>query len=115
MLKEQIGLSDIYLEQYRTFGAINRINNTIVEIFTNEDDSETKEKLAFLGLDWFTKRFVSVGFYALVDINKVKLQKADFDESVGWESIESLPEMIMNRTKWCSMLWKHYRKILMTN
>lgn len=40
--------------------------------------------------------FVSIVFYALVDINKVIPQKTDLDESINWYNIKDLPVMIID-------------------
>ncbi|WP_064196081.1 MULTISPECIES: NrtR DNA-binding winged helix domain-containing protein [Emticicia] len=100
ILEERTGLKDIFLEQYRVFGEPFRINH---EIFENIN-SLKKEWLEQGVLDendinWLSKRFVSIGYYALVDINKVSPQKGLFDESVDWYNVKELPSMIMDHNK----------------
>ena len=46
--------------------------------------------------NWFTRRFISIGYYALVDITKVTPQKIEIDESIHWYDIQELPELIMD-------------------
>jgi 8-oxo-dGTP diphosphatase len=50
-------------------------------------------------ITWLKQRFVSIGYYALVDINKVNPQKGDFDDSIGWYNIKDLPQMIMDHNE----------------
>lgn len=97
ILQERTGLFDLYLEQYRVFGQANRANTELVEnlknakneikgiVFTKNDNFE-----------WLGKRFISIGYYALVDIDKVNPKKTDFDESIGWYNVKNLPKMIMD-------------------
>ena len=47
-------------------------------------------------ISWLSKRFVSIGYYALVDINKVTPQKTDFDSCIEWINIKNLPKLIMD-------------------
>ncbi|GAB4036301.1 NUDIX hydrolase [Spirosoma gilvum] len=97
ILEDRTGIKDIYLEQFRVFGDAPRTNLPFLErlIQLNED------KLGGQGFnrkefDWFTRRFVSIGYYALVDINKVIARKIDLDESIDWYPIKKLPTMIMD-------------------
>ncbi len=46
--------------------------------------------------DWITQRFVSIGYYALVDISKVIPKKIAIDETIAWYTIKALPPMIMD-------------------
>ncbi len=97
ILEERTGLKDIYLEQFRVFGEPTRINNVIFDEINNVKD-EFIEKGIFDtdNISWLTKRFVSIGYYALVDINKVQPQKTDFDESIEWYNVKNLPNLIMD-------------------
>lgn len=100
ILQERTGLIDIFLEQYRVFGQTLRTNNEIFKEFQLIKD-ELLEQLPFNENDisWLSKRFVSIGYYALVDINKVNPQKGDFDESIDWYNIKDLPTMIMDHNE----------------
>lgn len=46
--------------------------------------------------EWITRRFISIGYYALVDIKKIVPRKNEIDESIGWYDIQSLPPVIMD-------------------
>jgi hypothetical protein len=45
---------------------------------------------------WNKQRFVSVGFYALVDYSQVHLIIDDISDACEWKSIEELPEFMMD-------------------
>lgn len=100
ILEERTGIKDIYLEQFRVFGDAPRTNRTFLErlIQLNEDKlgKPGDQQFSRKEFDWITQRFVSIGYYALVDINKVDPRKIDLDESIDWYPIKALPTMIMD-------------------
>ncbi|WP_247236502.1 NrtR DNA-binding winged helix domain-containing protein [Telluribacter sp. SYSU D00476] len=97
ILEGRTGIRDIYLEQFRVFGETGRSTKTFLErlIELNKDklgDDQFNRK----EFEWFTRRFVSIGYYALVDINKVTPQQNEIDESIGWYDIRHLPSLILD-------------------
>lgn len=111
ILEERTGLNKIYLEQFRVFGAENRVNDSFqekVKTWQNIGSNFELEKM----LRWFSKRFVSIGYYALVDINKVSLRKGEFDNSVEWYDIENLPVMIMDHNEMVNFALEKLREKL---
>ncbi len=97
ILRERTGIENIYLEQFKIFGEANRSNKEVFE-YLLEDEQERK-KIAEISdneLQWFRNRFISFGYYALVDINKVTPQKTDIDKTMSWYSIHELPRLIMD-------------------
>jgi len=97
ILEERTSITDIYLEQFRVFGQERRINQ---ELLANI--GEMKNSLLSSGaidasaLAFLSKRIVSIGYYALVDINKVTPQKIAMDESIDWIHVQELPKMIID-------------------
>jgi ADP-ribose pyrophosphatase YjhB (NUDIX family) len=97
ILEERTGIKDIYLEQFRVFGEAPRTNRLFLErlIQLNEDrlgDNRFNRK----EFDWITRRFVSIGYYALVDMRNVVPRKIDIDQAIEWCPIKQLPTMIMD-------------------
>lgn len=100
ILEERTGIRDIYLEQFRVFGEPNRINNIIFdELNILREELIEKGIFNIKSINWLSKRFVSIGYYALVDINKVTPQKTDFDSSIDWINIKDLPKLIMDHNE----------------
>jgi ADP-ribose pyrophosphatase YjhB (NUDIX family) len=97
ILEERTGIKDIYLEQFRVFGATERTNRPYLEqlIQLNEEKIGNQHFIR-QEFEWITRRFVSIGYYALVDINQVVPQKSEIDESMGWYNYKELPTMIMD-------------------
>ncbi|GAB3510725.1 NUDIX domain-containing protein [Spirosoma knui] len=100
ILEGRTGIKDIYLEQFRIFGDTERSNIRFLKRMIELN----KEKIGgshFIqkGFDWITRRFISIGYYALVDINKVIPQKSEIDESIDWYDINQLPTLIMDHNE----------------
>lgn len=95
ILKERVGLENIYLEQFRVFGDATRIvNSPYRKILQAELSKFDKERFDDQVIEWMTSRFICIGYYALVDITKVNPQCGELDEYLEWRSIQDLPEMI---------------------
>lgn len=100
ILEERTGLKDIYLEQFRVFGQANRKNEDLIQNLKSvKNDLINLAIFDDNNLEWLGKRFISIGYYALVDINKVSPQKTDFDDSIDWYNIKNLPKMIIDHNE----------------
>ncbi|MFN3847993.1 MAG: NUDIX hydrolase [Spirosomataceae bacterium] len=103
ILEERTGLKDIYLEQFRVFGEPTRINLEISQNLNKLKNQITENgMLDEADVVWLSKRFISIGYYALVDINKVNPKTGIFDESVDWYNVKDLPKMIMDHNEMVS-------------
>lgn len=100
ILEERTGIKDIYLQQFRIFGDVPRTNlpflNRLIEL---NRDKLVDENTFAIEYEWITKRFVSIGYYAVVDIDKVIPKKTDLDESIEWYPIDQVPQMIMDHNE----------------
>lgn len=81
ILQERTGAANIYLQQFRVFSDLNRSEG----FFENFDDTV-----------WNKQRFLSIGFYALVDYSKVNLVMDVFSDACEWKAIDELPELMMD-------------------
>lgn len=103
ILRERTSIQDIYLEQFRVFGKADRNSrefmNRLIELNLDKVSEKHNNTKIRGDYDWFTKRFISIGYYALVDISKVIPQKSFVDESIGWYNIQELPAMIMDHNQ----------------
>ncbi|MFD3003668.1 NUDIX domain-containing protein [Pontibacter toksunensis] len=100
ILEGRTGIKNIYLEQFRVFGDAGRTSAPFLErlIELNQESSREKQ-FNRKEFEWMTRRFISIGYYALVDINEVVPNKHDIDESIEWYNIKSLPTMIMDHNQ----------------
>jgi len=83
-LKNRTGLKDVYLRQFYTFGELERVNiPEHKEILRGKDIPEEKAL-------WYLDRFVSVGYYALVEYTKVQIYADPEDEIVKWFNLKDI-------------------------
>jgi 8-oxo-dGTP diphosphatase len=82
--------------QFRVFGKAGRSNINFPNKLIELNPGKLKEIETKKDFDWVTKRFISIGYYALVDINKVIPHKSGLDQSINWYNINELPAMIMD-------------------
>ena len=89
-VSERTGLTDIYLEQFQTFGEANRA-----------DPEPMKRILEMNGLDpashqWLLGRFVSVAYYALINFEKVVPKPDPLSDGIDWYALDELPPLMMD-------------------
>jgi ADP-ribose pyrophosphatase YjhB (NUDIX family) len=98
ILEDRTGIKDIYFEQFTVFGKVDQRRKDFLDklIASNYPGDEELLKKPDQSYAWFTKRFISIGYYALVDINKVKPKLTQFDASIDWYAIHEVPGMVMH-------------------
>lgn len=97
ILAGRTSLTDIYLEQFRVFGAPDRSNRYLIEQLAELKDIDQVDASWLRGnREWLSERFVSLGYYALVDMEKVKPVKTEIDAALHWCPLLELPEMILD-------------------
>lgn len=90
VLQGRTGLNGIFLRQFATFGQ------------TNRNPTESSENvLNFYGIpltagEWYLKRFVTIGYYALVDFLQAIPQPEGNNEIVEWIDCDAVPELILD-------------------
>lgn len=81
LLYERTGVSNIYLQQFKVFSEIKRSE----PFFSDYPDTL-----------WHKMRFLTVGFYALVDYTKVQPVPDEFSSDIAWHDVAKLPNMGMD-------------------
>lgn len=91
VLKRRTGLENIFLRQFYLFGNVSRNE-------PGHADLMVARKIIKPALrDWFNQRFITAGYYALVDYSRVKAPTPDqISEICDWKSLHDLPEMILD-------------------
>lgn len=87
VLSIRTGLDDVFLKQFHLFGECNRI-----------DFSDNKKFIEELNMDadvakWYLRRFVTMGYYALVEYGKINLNIYKGVEELEWFSLNKLPNL----------------------
>jgi 8-oxo-dGTP diphosphatase len=86
MVRERTGLDNIFLQQFQAFG----------------DPQREKKKLAInadLKGSWLMDRFVTVGYFALVEYSKVKPEPDLLSEDCRWWDIHSIPALVYDHNE----------------
>ncbi|EOZ96005.1 putative Nudix-like regulator [Indibacter alkaliphilus LW1] len=92
-LKERTGLKNIYLEQFYTFGNLDRHKPEIMKTILSANGYEVADDF------WLLDRFLSIAYYALIDFEKVTLLPDSLSDSIDWYDIQKLPELILDHQK----------------
>ncbi|MBP6430447.1 MAG: NUDIX hydrolase [Ferruginibacter sp.] len=90
VLKERTGLNEIFLQQFYTFGEPNRSDKEFHLRDLQKDGIDTSEDL------WILQRFVTIGYYALVEFSKVTLPSDVVAEQCIWWDIDNIPTLILD-------------------
>lgn len=91
VLKERTGLRDIFLRQFHTFSQVDRSKNNpgvkyLLDSGAIKDDS------------FFAQRFISVGFYALVEYTKVRPMPDHTSERCTWINLDEISRLVLDHT-----------------
>ncbi|PIB27284.1 NUDIX hydrolase [Maribacter sp. 4G9] len=89
-VSQRTGLQDIYLEQFYTFGSLERSDPKIMEKILTENNLDLEQ------YGWMLGRFLSIGYYALINYEEVSLKPDELSDSINWYSIDELPPLMMD-------------------
>lgn len=91
VLKERTGLGEIVLRQFHLFGKAGRVP---------EGHADRLEALGLVkpeAADWFRQRFISMGYFALVEYSQVQSPTLDpISELCEWVEWNELPPMMLD-------------------
>ncbi len=93
VLKERTGLHDVFLQQFYTFGDPDRSRKEFHIKDLEQDGIEVHDEL------WILQRFITIGYYALVEFSKVNLEQNQIAETCSWWDIHSIPSLIFDHRK----------------
>ena len=90
ILSERTGLNNIYLEQFHVFGDRSRHNPSSMRTIMK------KNKIKITPGHWLLKRFVSVGYYALINFKKAVPRPDFMSDRCEWYDLENLPSLMQD-------------------
>ncbi len=98
VLQERTGLTSIFLEQFKTFGAALRqtkkypVDYAKISRILDKIPLKNKE----CNLKWITKRFLTTGYFALVNLEAANPTPGFLSERCEWVSINAVPQLLMD-------------------
>lgn len=101
-LSERTGLDEIYLEQFHTFGSLERFKPEIMRRILEEQGH-------FFEDHWLLGRFITIGYYALINYENVTPKPDDLSDSIGWYDYDQLPKLMMDHEEIVKKALEHLR------
>jgi len=107
-LKERTNLDQVFLQQFHAFGKSTRC-------FPHQ----FLENITGLGIDpkkaaWILQRFVTIGYYALVNYHQTVPQPDLFSETYTWEDVNHLPRLILDHQALIEKALERLKKDILT-
>jgi 8-oxo-dGTP diphosphatase len=93
VLRERTGLNEVFLRQFHVFGEPERSDKAFHLRDFKRDGIEVNAD------HWILQRFVTIGYYALVEYSKVSPSPALLSEECKWWDIDKLPGFILDHKK----------------
>ncbi|GAB3780765.1 NUDIX domain-containing protein [Spirosoma horti] len=90
VLAERTSLTDIYLEQFYIFGDLDRHDKAPLRAIMEA------KGLAPADDHWLLDRFVSVGYYALIDFTKTIPIPDSLSDTCDWYKLTALPTLMLD-------------------
>lgn len=91
-LTQRTGLGDIFLEQFYVFGDLGRHDpQPLRSILIGKGETPPDDH-------WLLRRFVTVGFYALVDFTRALPNPDALADRCAWYDLATLPPLMLDHT-----------------
>jgi ADP-ribose pyrophosphatase YjhB (NUDIX family) len=90
VLQERTGVQDIFLQQFNVFGAPDRSDARIHQNRYLEYGIKIPKD------NWLLQRFITIGFYALIDFSEVNLRAIVSDETAEWIDMNKVSNLMMD-------------------
>lgn len=93
VVSERTGLDSLYLDQFYVFGDYSRFDPTPFKTIMSAN--------GFIPGDdhWLLQRFISVGYYALVDFTKATPAPAAIFDRCDWYDLNKIPDLVQDHTQ----------------
>ncbi|WP_372776128.1 NUDIX domain-containing protein [Mangrovibacterium sp.] len=93
ILQVRTGLEKIFLTQFRVFSDPNRVNPSFQKEILDREGINPES------YEWLNQRFVSMGFYALVEFSKVHPIPDLNSDRCEWKNIEEVGRLMMDHNE----------------
>lgn len=93
VVTRRTGLHNIFLEQFYTFGDYSRFDASPMKTIMKARGMQTPVD------HWLLQRFITVGFYALVDFTKAIPAPDEISDSCKWYELNNLPKLMQDHNQ----------------
>ncbi|HSC37693.1 MAG TPA: NUDIX domain-containing protein, partial [Chitinophagaceae bacterium] len=93
ILKQRTGIDDLFLQQFHVFGHPDRSDKKL------HMDAMRREGIAIDEAHWILQRFITVGYYALVEYSHVRPIPDTLSEDCAWWELDEVPRLIMDHNE----------------
>ena len=90
VLADRTGLVNIYLEQFFAFGDRGRSDPSFMKTILSHNNVQVEPD------HWLLRRFVSIGYYALVDFTKAVPLPDSLSDRCDWYELDKLPSLMQD-------------------
>src|SRR3984957_4244348 len=90
ILQNRTSLKNLFLQQFSVFGSADRTRQDVLRKVLAPWDA------TIAGDSWLMQRFISIGYYALVEYEKVAPQPDEFSSRCAWHNLNELPALIFD-------------------
>ncbi|TXE06936.1 NUDIX hydrolase [Algoriphagus aquimarinus] len=104
-LSERTGLDEIYLEQFHTFGSMDRFSPAVMRKMLAEQGHIYEDH-------WLFGRFITVAYYALINYENVVPKPDELSDSIEWYDFDQLPKLMMDHAEIVEKALEHLRSNL---
>jgi len=102
-VRERTGIHNIYLEQFHTFGSLDRSDPASMKAILEANGYKPDESY------WMLDRFFSIAYYALINYTEVD-PKTDFlSDAIDWYDMDNLPPLMQDHQKIVDMALQYLR------
>lgn len=105
-LEERTGISNVYLNQFYTFGNRKRYQPEVMATILNGLDIE------FQPDHWLLDRFISIAYLALIRYDHVELKPDLLADSLSWYDLDEIPDLILDHNIIIDKALQRLKKLL---
>jgi ADP-ribose pyrophosphatase YjhB (NUDIX family) len=93
VVRERTGLHNIFLDQFYVFGDYNRFDNRPLKAIMQAGGTPFDES------HWLLQRFITIGYYALVDFTKAVPMPDQESDICWWCDLDKIPTLIQDHAE----------------
>lgn len=90
ILSDRTGLNTLFLQQFHVFGSADRDHKNLMKSLLKRDGIPVADE------NWLLQRFITIGYYALVNYHKVIPQPDAFSSRCEWCDVDKLPQLLFD-------------------